>query len=168
MQDRERERDRAAEHTVVYQEHLKEVISRTGRYKPGRKVTTAEEVEATMEHWDRRGHGIAYLVNSELGNDVYTLFTFIAEMEPNSESETHRHVNEAVVYFLEGAGYTEFELGEERVEWKKGDTLCVPQWVWHKHVNPYDQRVRYLATVNRPLMERLGLFKIEDYAPPEG
>jgi gentisate 1,2-dioxygenase len=160
-----RDRDRAAEHTKIYDEHLAQMVDKAGGARSGRKITTAEEAEASMTYWDRRGHGVAYLVVPQLGFDVRTLFTFLSEMGPNSETEIHRHMNEAVIYIVEGSGYTIFDVNGERVEWKVGDTLSIPQWAWHQHFNPTGERVRYLATINRPLMEALGLFKIEDYAP---
>lgn len=155
--------DRAAEHTELYKRHVEEAVEKAGGSRPGRKITTKEEAEAAMEHWERRGHSFTYLVTPHLGYDVHTLFTFMSEMAPNSESEIHRHMNEAVIHILEGSGYTMFGVDEERVEWKAGDTLSIPQWAWHQHFNPHDDRVRYLATIDRPLKEALGLWKIEDY-----
>ena len=160
---RERERDRAQVHTEIYTKRVEEIIAKSGGPRKGRKITTAEEAEANTHFWERRGQGIAYLVTPHMGYDVHTLFTFLAGMEPRSETEIHRHMNEAVIYILEGSGYTLFDIDRERIDWKKGDTLCIPQWEWHQHFNPNNEPVRYLATINRPMMEALGLWKIEDY-----
>lgn len=158
--------DRAKAHTQVYAEHIAGMAQKHGVQK-GRKITTAEEAEQMMVYWERRGQSLAYLVTPELGYDIHTLFTFVVAMDPRTTSEIHRHMNEAVIHILEGSGYTVFDVDGEKVEWKQGDTLSVPQWAWHQHFNPGDKPAKYLATINKPLMDALGLFKIEDYAPDE-
>ena len=51
----------------------------------------------------------------------------------------------------------------ERIDWEQGDILCIPVMAWHSNCNldPKEPAL-FLATINRPLMESLDLFEIED------
>jgi quercetin dioxygenase-like cupin family protein len=52
---------------------------------------------------------------------------------PYHQSGRHKHL-EAVVYAVEGEGYTEMQ--GKRVQWKAGDALFVPPAMWeHQHMN---------------------------------
>lgn len=157
---RETEKDRAAEDTVLYRKKLAEAVTQAGGPTAGRLITRAKEAEANFSWWEGRGHGWAYLVTPQQGFETKTLFTGLGEIAPNTVTKRHRHMNEAVIYVLEGAGYVEIE--DQLIEWESGDTFFVPNWVWHRFGNPHDRRVRYIATINRPLMDALGLWKIED------
>jgi len=52
---------------------------------------------------------------------------------PFHESGRHKHL-EAVVYAIEGEGYTEMQ--GKRIPWEAGDVLYVPPCMWeHEHYN---------------------------------
>lgn len=155
-----RERDKAAADTALYRKKLAEAVAKAGGPTPGRIITRAEEAEANFDRWRGSGHGWSQLVTPQQGFDTKTLHVALGEIAPHTIPKRHRHMNEAVVYILEGAGFLEIE--GQVIEWKKGDTFFVPNWVWHRFGNPHDERVRYIAAINRPLMEALGLWKIED------
>jgi gentisate 1,2-dioxygenase len=101
------------------------------------------------------------LVSPRLGFPVRTMLTFYREIPPGGESGTHRHRNEAIIYIVKGKGYTMVE--GERIDWEEGDILCIPVMAWHSNCNldPKEPAL-FLATINRPLMESLDLFEIED------
>lgn len=101
------------------------------------------------------------VVSPRLGFPVRTMLTFYREIPPGGQSGTHRHRNEAIIYIVKGRGYTIVE--NERVDWKEGDILCIPVMAWHTNVNlDPDEPALFLATINRPLMEAMDLFYIED------
>ena len=95
------------------------------------------------------------------GSPVRTLHVFLREVPPGGQSGMHRHRNEAVLHILKGRGHSDVE--GVRYDWEAGDTLCVPMWSWHTNCNDDpDNPARYLACINRPLMEALGVWEIED------
>jgi mannose-6-phosphate isomerase-like protein (cupin superfamily) len=58
---------------------------------------------------------------------------------PHHHSGRHKHL-EAVVYAVEGEGYTEMQ--GQRVPWSAGDVLYVPPAMWeHEHVNDNPHRI---------------------------
>ena len=70
------------------------------------------------------------------------LCTQVWEEKPYHHSGRHKHL-EAVVYALEGEGYSEM-LGE-RHYWEAGDVLYVPPSMWeHEHYNDNPKPVRQL------------------------
>jgi quercetin dioxygenase-like cupin family protein len=91
-----------------------------------------------------------------------TLGFHVAEFAPNTHGGTHRHLCEAIIYIIEGAGYSLID-GQERVEWKAGDALFIPPMCWHSH-HTGDTTVRVIGMWNIPLMEALGLYFIEEAA----
>ena len=80
----------------------------------------------------------------------------ISELPAGTRTNFHRHRSEAIVYFFSGNGYS--MMNEERIDWKAGDTLFIPPWVWHDFCNSNPlQPARYLAITNRPLIYGLGV-----------
>jgi gentisate 1,2-dioxygenase len=57
---------------------------------------------------------------------------FILQMIPaDTATDLQRHVHESVHYVSEGSGWS--EIGDQVVEWKKGDFVFTPPWIWHRH-----------------------------------
>jgi len=74
--------------------------------------------------------------------DASVLMTQIWEERPYHHSGRHKHL-EAVVYALEGEGYS--EMLDERHYWEAGDVLYVPPSMWeHEHYNDNPNPVRQL------------------------
>jgi quercetin dioxygenase-like cupin family protein len=68
--------------------------------------------------------------------------TNIFEETPHSRSHRHAHT-EAMLYVLEGRGYS--EIDGERVDWEAGDAVHVPpRMTVHEHFNDSDARTRTL------------------------
>ncbi len=100
------------------------------------------------------------LIGPGTGFPVRTMHTFVAEIEPGRRTQMHRHFNEAIILILAGRGHS--IIDGQRVDWEEGDFLCIPVFAWHQHFNDGDQTVRYLGIVNVPLMEALGVWRIEE------
>jgi gentisate 1,2-dioxygenase len=101
----------------------------------------------------RMGH-VAYVVDPKVGFYSRVLGSALAEMPPGAHSGAHRHLYEEVNYVLRGRGYSIIE--DRRIDWKAGDTLCIPVFGWHQHFNNGDEPARFLIYHNRPFMENLG------------
>jgi uncharacterized cupin superfamily protein len=73
---------------------------------------------------------------------VSVAMTNIFEEVPHTSSHCHSHT-EAVLYVLEGVGYSEIDY--EHYDWEAGDAVHVPpKMTRHEHFNPSDRRTRTL------------------------
>lgn len=100
------------------------------------------------------------LVHPEKEFDVKTMMSFITEIPPGAKTADHRHYTEAIIYILSGRGYSIIE--GNKYEWKKGDIIAVPTFVWHQHANTDpDLPARFLAVSNNPLMKSLAMYRME-------
>jgi quercetin dioxygenase-like cupin family protein len=89
--------------------------------------------------------------------------TQIFEEVPHTSSHCHTHT-EAVLYVLEGVGFS--EIDGEHYDWEAGDAVQIPpKMTRHEHFNPSDGRTRTLRIEYgiRYFYEQLwpGFFKIE-------
>jgi mannose-6-phosphate isomerase-like protein (cupin superfamily) len=73
---------------------------------------------------------------------VSVAMTNIFEEVPHTSSHCHSHT-EAVLYVLEGVGFSEIDY--EHYDWEAGDAVHVPpRMTRHEHFNPSDKRTRTL------------------------
>jgi mannose-6-phosphate isomerase-like protein (cupin superfamily) len=73
---------------------------------------------------------------------VSVAMTNVFEEVPHTSSHCHSHT-EAVLYVLEGVGFSEIDY--EHYDWEAGDAVHVPpKMTRHEHFNPSDQRTRTL------------------------
>lgn len=87
----------------------------------------------------------------------------IGGLLPGDRSGRHRHTYETIAYILEGIGYSMIE--DQKVEWKKGDAIYIPNWAWHHHVNTDpEHNAKYLACENAPMLQNLGHLAIREEA----
>ena len=102
---------------------------------------------------------IAIVVDPEAGFNMRTIGTLVAEVPPGKRSGAHRHIYEETNYVMAGQGYSIIE--DQRFDWKKGDTLCIPVFSWHQHFNTGKEPARFLVHHNRPYMENMGFLVAE-------
>lgn len=127
--------------------------------KSGEKLFASVR-DVTLLEIPERGHTGTLLVSPEIGFAIRGLRAHLNEIPPNGKTGTHRHTAEALIYIVEGRGYS--MVGERKVEWSAGDILCIPGLEWHRHENlDPEKRCRFLAITNGPLMESLGIARIE-------
>ena len=94
---------------------------------------------------------------------VSVAMTNIFEEVPHTSSHLHSHT-EAVLYVLEGVGFS--EIDGEHYDWEAGDAVQIPpKMTRHEHFNPSDGRTRTLRIEYgiRYFYEQLwpGYFKVE-------
>jgi gentisate 1,2-dioxygenase len=77
----------------------------------------------------------------------------------------HRHTVEAVLYVLQGRGYS--IIDGVRYDWAPGDFISVPMFSWHLHLNTGNEDFIYLAATTGPLSLSLGLAVYEDERYPD-
>lgn len=102
---------------------------------------------------------VALVVDPSIDFHVRTLGTLVAEVPPGKRSGAHRHVYEETNYVISGQGYSIIE--DQRYDWKKGDSLCIPLFAWHQHFNTGREPARFLVHHNRPYMENMGFLMIQ-------
>lgn len=102
---------------------------------------------------------VALVVDPAVGFHVRTLGTLVAEVPAGKRSGAHRHVYEETNYVISGQGYSIIE--DQRYEWKKGDSLCIPLFAWHQHFNTGKEPARFLVHHNRPYMQNMGFMMVQ-------
>lgn len=101
---------------------------------------------------NRKGSRSAFLVDPSLGYRTTGLTAVMYQIAPGSRQASHRHGGEAVLYIVDGKGYS--IVDGSRYDWESGDAVLVGKWAWHQHFNSDPDRV---ATIIRMHMwESLG------------
>lgn len=68
-----------------------------------------------------------------------------------------REVASAIYHVIEGEGYS--MIGDYKIEWKRGDTFCVPTWMQYQHFNTGSEVVYFYRCDDLPMMRSLGFYK---------
>ena len=85
-----------------------------------------------------KGSKSALLVDGSLGYRTTGLSMAMFEIRPGGKQSKHRHPGEAILYAVDGDGYS--VIDDERVEWSTGDAPIVNRYVWHQHFNASSTR----------------------------
>ena len=115
------------------------------------------QCQRKAEFDQERGHGV-HVVDLP----TKTISMTIGDLEPGQSTRTHRHNYEAVIYVVQGVGYSLIE--GERIDWQAGDAFYVPVWSWHSHVNSGASKARYVAAENAPLLQNMGNIALREEA----
>ncbi len=139
-------------------DHMKgkgENFAEEKRKKKGSKLLVkGDEIE--FKENEGRGNRSTMIITPEKGFHVQTMDCRMSELPPGRSTNIHRHRSEALIHFLQGRGYS--IVDDKRVDWRAGDTLFLPSWVWHNFCNSDSAHpARYLAITNRPLIHGLGV-----------
>lgn len=92
----------------------------------------------------------------------------ITQLDPGKSTRFHKHHNEAVIYIIEGTGYSIIQ--GKRYDWEKGDALYVPPFNWHANYSTGKTRAIFMGITNKRLLNWLGLdrwVEIEKDVPEE-
>jgi gentisate 1,2-dioxygenase len=81
-------------------------------------------------------------------------------IDVGTHSPPRRETASFVYHVVEGEGYT--EIGGETIRWTRSDTFCVPAWKPHQHFNRSGETVYLFSFNDRPLLEKLGMFRREE------
>ena len=112
-----------------------------------------------QEHNPYDGALLRY-INPATGGYTYpTMSCEIQLFGGKEKTKTHRHTSTALYHVFRGQGRT--SVGEQRLEWKKGDSFVIPLWQWHSHENLSDSDAILFSINDRPVMEALSLYREE-------
>jgi gentisate 1,2-dioxygenase len=96
-----------------------------------------------------------------------TMSCWIQMLRPGARLRAHRHTGSAVYYVVEGTGET--VIDGVRLAWGRGDVITLPSWALHEHANSSAREAAILFSIqDRPVLERLGLYRQEALAEGEG
>jgi quercetin dioxygenase-like cupin family protein len=87
----------------------------------------------------------------------------LARLSPDTSTNNHRHMYEALMYVMSGQGYS--LVDGQRIDFAAGDALYVPPWCWHQHFANTD--VTYITATNMPLLANLGAEQMREEARAE-
>ncbi len=91
-----------------------------------------------------------------------TLSCSVQMLRPRVHTQAHRHTTSAVYNVVAGEGWT--VINGQRFDWKQGDFLVVPPWMWHEHANASQTSEAILFSVtDHPVFEALGLYREQAY-----
>jgi 1-hydroxy-2-naphthoate dioxygenase len=106
------------------------------------------------------GIALEYVNTVTGGSALPTIGCWVQMLPPGFEGVRHRHTSSAVYFVIGGAGATEFD--DQTIDWQQHDTLAVPNWAWHRHVNRSSDEPAYLFSVNDiPVLRAFGLYREE-------
>jgi quercetin dioxygenase-like cupin family protein len=82
---------------------------------------------------NKKGTRSTFLVDITQGFHGTGLSMVMFQIAPGGWQSRHRHGGEAVLFCVEGKGYS--VVDEERHDWAAGDATLVSKWSWHQHFN---------------------------------
>lgn len=89
-----------------------------------------------------------------------TMACFVQMLRPGERTQPHRHTSSAIYHVIEGRGYT--EVGGTRLDWEEKDTMAVPHWAFHHHVNGSTSEPAFLFSfTDGPVVKALDLYREE-------
>jgi len=80
-------------------------------------------------------------------------------LDVGAESPVFRETTSAIYHVVEGQGYS--MIGDVKIEWKRGDTFCLPTWMRYQHFNTGDETVYLYRCDDLPQIRSLGFYRKE-------
>lgn len=81
-----------------------------------------------------------------------SLFCGLQLILPGEIAPSHRHVQSALRFIVEGSGaYT--AVNGERTTMRPGDFIITPSWTWHDHGNPGKEPVVWMDGLDIPIVQ---------------
>ncbi len=109
------------------------------------------------------GIALEYMNAATGGPALPTIGCWVQMLPPGFQGTRHRHTSSAVYFVIGGEGSTEFD--GQTIDWQRHDTLAIPNWAWHRHVNKSSDEPAYLFSVNDiPILRAFGLYREEPQA----
>ncbi len=93
------------------------------------------------------------------GHLLPTLGARIQMLLPKMHTQPHRHTSSTIHHVVEGEGVT--VIGDERLEWSKGDCFTIPTWKWHSHEQVGTAPAILFSAHDQPVLEALNYFREE-------
>lgn len=125
--------------------------------KNQRKIVRGEEV---VMHDTPRRMRRGVMVSADGDAPSLVLDANVHEIDPGVHSTVHRHSWDAILFVVEGTGWT--EVNGKRHEWRSWDTIYLPGWSWHRHGNDGSKTAKFVSFSVQPTAELVGMAILED------
>lgn len=113
--------------------------------------------DADVDPFD--GHLLRYVNPITSGYTLPTMSCEVQLITPGMATQMHRHTSSVLCFVFQGRGRT--RIGEDVLDWQKGDCFVIPHWQWHAHENGNDEGVVLFSINDRPITEALQLYREE-------
>jgi gentisate 1,2-dioxygenase len=127
------------------------------RYPYADALAALEALAAARPPDPRHGHRIRYANALTGGHVLATIGAFLSLLPAGFDGAPSRATDSRVLVVLEGEG--ESEIGGERIGWRDGDILAVPNWTTVRHRTARRSVVFSFSDI--ALQQRLGLWREE-------
>ncbi len=154
------------QHIRMRMEHIRFGKEELDRRRKSPIHVKAEEIEAQLKE-----HYHVYIVDPRLGFNQRSFRFWINRRSLDDEGRFrkrqlgHRHTVEAVIHILDGHGYS--VIDGVKYPWEAGDSICVPVFGWHRHVNESGRDLLYVAATTGPFSMAMGIAIYEEEEYPE-
>ncbi|CAG9939068.1 unnamed protein product [Clonostachys rosea f. rosea IK726] len=94
------------------------------------------------------------------GREIGLIIGASAErLNPKSQSPGIRETASSIYHVIEGSGYS--KINDTTLQWKQGDTFCVPAWHHYQHFADGDSKVYLYRFDDKPMLNALGFYRVE-------
>ena len=76
-----------------------------------------------------------------------------------SSSPATRETPSAICHVVSGKGHS--VINDKVLEWKGGDTFCIPSWHKYQHFADADQTIYLYRCDDQPMIKALGFYRAE-------
>src|SRR5712671_3442008 len=142
-------------HYHVQKKRRAEFIDERRKYR--RSVIAKEDVELVPT---ARGLRTGVYMGWDGDRPTRSLDALVHEVDPGTVTTIHRHSWDAILFMVEGSGWT--EVDGVRHDWKPWDAIHIPAWSWHRHGNAGARPGRFMSYSSEPTLWTLGMSLIED------
>ncbi len=118
-----------------YEQELARARQAEGERQAARKITRYRDLTFRVSP---RGTRTSLLIDRALGFRTSGLSMAMFEIPAGKAQANHRHPGEAILYIVQGRGYS--VIDGQRYEWETGDAVLVHHYCWHQHFNADPER----------------------------
>ncbi|KAF5964850.1 putative gentisate 1,2-dioxygenase oxidoreductase [Fusarium bulbicola] len=79
-------------------------------------------------------------------------------LNPGAKSPEIQETSSAVYHVIEGSGST--QVGDKVLEWKQGDTFCIPTWHKYQHHADNSSKAYLYRFDDKPMLRALGFYRV--------
>jgi 1-hydroxy-2-naphthoate dioxygenase len=105
------------------------------------------------------GQLLEYINPTNGGPCLPTMKCQIQVLPPGFTGRLHRSTASSIAFVVQGEGRTMF--ADKEVDWGKHDTVAIPNWSWHRHVNPGREPAILFTMTDSPIFTTLGFYRAE-------
>lgn len=86
-----------------------------------------------------------------------TLGARVQMLRAGARTQPHRHTSYTIYHVVRGEGAT--IVGDQRLEWAKGDCFTLPSWEWHSHEALGGTEAVLFSVHDQPVLEAFDLYR---------